>query len=608
MMRFFRHPAAGWSALTALFAALLTVTWRRWPDPLLDFGRDLYIPWMMNQGAALYRDIEHAYGPLTQHLNALLFRLFTPGVITMAVADAALAALLAVLIYRIALVAAGRAAAFVCTFVYVAVFAFGSYTKITNFNFINPFSHEATHGFILCMAALHSWQLAFQRKSLKAVAFAGFFAGLCFLTRAETSLASLVLSLAALALWKIANRSLVTATAVFGLFFILPLAGWFSYSLFAAGSADAALRSTAGAWVVLAQSGALAMPFYRNLMGTDALGTNVVMMGTEFVGVLLAGGLIILLALRLGNRLPLGIAMVAILFFFMVFGRTQWISTGRSIPLLVAGVLALNIRRLRSGKSIDQSAQFILWSVLSLALLVKIIAHVQLFHYGFYLALPAAMLLLAAAIAESGNACAAMATRIRCPHPPASAAVVVWTVAALAIALAGQALWVSLGNYSFHTVPLGKGADRILVLPPRFDERTAAIGEFLEWSEQEMSPDATFTVVPEGISLNFLSRRRSSVRYVELLPFEFTTFGERAIISEFQSHPPDYIVLADRDMTEYGAERFGIEGYGAEFLKWVRQEYSPEFQIGQPPFTGPGFGMEVLKRERLTEPHPERHK
>ena len=68
--------------MTALFAALLTVTWRRWPDPLLDFGRDLYIPWMMNQGAALYRDIEHAYGPLTQHLNAALFRLFEPSVIT----------------------------------------------------------------------------------------------------------------------------------------------------------------------------------------------------------------------------------------------------------------------------------------------------------------------------------------------------------------------------------------------------------------------------------------------------------------------------------------------------------------------------------------------
>lgn len=421
------------------------------------------------------------------------------------IADTALAALLGILFYRIALVAAGRAAAFFCTLVYVAVFAFGSYTKITNFNFINPFSHEATHGFILSMATLHAWQLAFQRKSLKAVAFAGFFAGLCFLTRAETSLASLVLSLTALILWKIANRSLVTATAVFGIFFVLPLAGWFSHSLFATGSADAAVRSTAGAWVVLAQSGALAMPFYRNLMGTDALGTNLVMMGTEFVGVLLAAGLVVVLALRLGNRPALGIAMVAILFFFMVFGRTQWISTGRSIPLLVAGVLALNIWRLRSGKDIDQPAQFILWSVLSLVLLVKIIAHVQLFHYGFYLALPAAMLLLAAAIAESDNACAAMASRIHCPHPAASKSVVAWTISAFAVALAGQALWVSLGNYSFHTVPLGKGADRILVLPPRFDERTAAIGEFLEWSEQNMASDATFTVVPEGISLNFLT-------------------------------------------------------------------------------------------------------
>jgi hypothetical protein len=111
-----------------------------------------------------------------------------------------------------------------------------------------------------------------------------------------------------------------------------------------------------------------------------------------------------------------------------------------------------------------------------------------------------------------------------------------------------------------------------------------------------MKPGATFTVVPEGVSLNFLSRRRSSVRYVEFLPFEFTTFGERAILSEFKAHPPDYIVLTDRDVTEYGAGHFGVKGYGAEILHWIRQEYAPVVRIGPAPFSSPKFGMEILKR------------
>jgi hypothetical protein len=601
--------------LTALFAALLAATWQRWPDPLVDFGRDLYIPWLMNQGAALYRDIEHAYGPLTQNFNAVLFRLFEPSVTTMAIADAVLAALLAVLIYRIALVAAGRGAAFLSTLVYVAVFAFGSYTKITNFNFISPFSHEATHGFILCLAALHAWQMAFLRRSLKALADAGFFTGLCFLTRAETSFAAFLLALAGFALWAIVrpvpSRKLAFAVAVFGLFFILPLAGWFSYSLLTTGNVSDALRSTTGAWYMLAHSGALAMPFYRNLMGTDTLGINLVAMGAEFIGVMLAASLIVYLGVRLGDRPRNGAILLVILFLYVAFGPTQWMNMGRSIPLLVAAVFALNVWRVWRGRDVDRAVQFILWATLSLALLVKIFAHAQLFHYGFYLALPAALLLLAAAIAESGNACAAAAARLHRPLPYASASIVAGAIAAFAIAFAGQSLWISLGNYSYHTLPLGTGADRIFVLPPRFDERGPAIIKFIELSEQNMEPGATVTVVPEGVSLNFLSRHRSSVRYVEFLPFEFTTFGGQAILSEFQAHPPDYIVLVDRDVTEYGAVHFGVEGYGAEILHWIRQEYALVVRMGPAPFSSPNFGMEILKRresERLTDRHPERHK
>ena len=625
--------------LSALFAALLAITWRRWPDPLVDFGRDLYIPWMMNQGATLYRDIEHAYGPLTQTLNAVLFRLFPPSVITMALADAFLAALLAILIYRIALVPAGRGAAFLCTLIYIAVFAFGNYTKITNFNFISPFSHEATHGIILCLATLHAWQMAFFRRSPKALALAGFFAGLCFLTRAETTLAALVLSLTGLVLWTVirpvSRQTPAASVILFCLSFVLPLAAWFLYAFSTTGNASLALRSTVGSWYILARSHALENPFYRNLMGLDALGANLIIMGMEFIAALLAVGLVVFLALRLGNHPANGVIVVIILFCFMAFGPTQWMNTGRSIPLLVAGVLAFHIRRVwhmarknqfpyphlipekqtrEADSSSSPSIQFVLWGVLSLALLCKIIAHVQLFHYGFYLALPATLLLFTTAIAECNSVCTAMATRIHRPYFPASASTVRWTVTALAMALSFQALHVSLGNYSYRTLPLGEGADRIVILPSSFDPRGPILNQFLEWARQEMAPNATVAVLPEGVSLNFLSRHASSVRYVNYSPFEFVAYGEPAIRSEFQTHPPDYVVLVDRDMAEFEMAHFGIKGYGAELVEWVHQAYEPIFRIGLPPFSSLGFGLEVLKRKsersitRLTGPYPERHK
>ena len=251
------------------------------------------------------------------------------------------------------------------------------------------------------------------------------------------------------------------------------------------------------------------------------------------------------------------------------------------------------------GQALDyhQPVQFVLWATLSLALLIKIFAHVQLFHYGFYLALPAALLLATAAIHESGRACTAMAKRLRRPLSAASVPIVASAIVAFVMAFAGQCLWISLGNYSYRTLAVGVGANRLFVLPPRLDNRGPAINTFLEWSKQRMEPEATFAVLPEGVSLNFLSGHPSSVRYVNFSPFEFAAFGERGILLEFQTHSPDYIVLADRDMTEFGVEHFGVEGYGAEILRWIRQAYAPVFQIGPAPFSGRGFGIEILKRQ-----------
>ena len=64
-------------ALIALFALLmLTITWRRWPDILVDFGAQLYTAWQLASGKKLYVDVAHVYGPLSPFLYAGAFRVF----------------------------------------------------------------------------------------------------------------------------------------------------------------------------------------------------------------------------------------------------------------------------------------------------------------------------------------------------------------------------------------------------------------------------------------------------------------------------------------------------------------------------------------------------
>ncbi len=46
----------GWAplfGLTGLFAFLTAWSWRKWADPLTDFGRELYQPWQLLEGRLL---------------------------------------------------------------------------------------------------------------------------------------------------------------------------------------------------------------------------------------------------------------------------------------------------------------------------------------------------------------------------------------------------------------------------------------------------------------------------------------------------------------------------------------------------------------------------
>ena len=62
--------------LTCVFVALTAWSWRMWPDVLIDFGHELYVPWAITQGKLLYRDVIFTMGPLSQYVNALLFVIF----------------------------------------------------------------------------------------------------------------------------------------------------------------------------------------------------------------------------------------------------------------------------------------------------------------------------------------------------------------------------------------------------------------------------------------------------------------------------------------------------------------------------------------------------
>ena len=182
---------AGPMLIAVAAVAMAIWTWGTWPDVLVDFGHERYIPWRLTQGEVLYRDIAFYNGPLSQYFNALMFRVFGASLRTLVFCNLTLLAALIALLYYAMRQVSSRWATTVACLVFVLLFAFGQYVANGNYNYVCPYSHEMTHGLLLSLVAVvAAWPSDRHRLSLTAVS--GLALGLALLTKAEVFLGGAV--------------------------------------------------------------------------------------------------------------------------------------------------------------------------------------------------------------------------------------------------------------------------------------------------------------------------------------------------------------------------------------------------------------------------------
>lgn len=170
--------------LAVLFAGLALLHWGRWADPVVDFGRELYTAWRLSSGDKLYSGLAHLHGPLSQWFNGLVFSMTGPSLRALVAMNLLVLALETHLLHRLLRRVGGRRGAFAGTAVFLTLFGFGDFTTYGVFNHVTPYSHEATHGLLLALAALEA---GISDRPL----LSGLLWGLCALTKPEPALAAL---------------------------------------------------------------------------------------------------------------------------------------------------------------------------------------------------------------------------------------------------------------------------------------------------------------------------------------------------------------------------------------------------------------------------------
>lgn len=560
-------------------------TWLAWPDVIVDFGREVYVPWRLAAGETLYRDVAYWSGPLSPYWNALWFRAFGASLATLYAVNALVGVAVCALLHRLlARVGDGFGATAACL-LFVLLFAFSQYVGIGNYNFMAPYSHELTHGTLLTLLGL----ACLWGGSPRAARFAG--AGLClgaaFLTKVEI-FAAAAAALGAGALLRAPGPRRGTQLGLFAAGALAPVAAAFGL-LAAALPVREAFAGVLGAWPALLGAQLATTPFYRSGLGIDdALGNTLRMLLWLGVWAGVLGPWLLVARLPAARRLPAmpaaaGAAVLTLALLWLVAGPLPWLDAVRPLPLIVAA-LALQ-RALRLGRSRDAERDglalcLLLWGGV---LLAKMVLNVRLVQYGFALAMPATLL---------------VALWLLCGVPA-------WLDArggrgalfrGAALGFLGVLVLAHLGlaqrQLARKTYALGTGPDAI-----RTDRvRGPVVARALAEVERAVGPDATLLVAPEGVLLNFLARRRSPTPHINFMPAELRIFGEERIAADLAASPADIVLLVHKDTTEYGTRWFGRD-YGRATLEAIERSHERVRRIGGKPFEeGTAFGIEVWVR------------
>jgi hypothetical protein len=146
-----------------------------------------------------------------------------------------------------------------------------------------------------------------------------------------------------------------------------------------------------------------------------------------------------------------------------------------------------------------------------------------------------------------------------------------------------------------QTNVLGEGGDALYG-----DDRVAPLAALLDQIRERVGPTQTLVALPEGVLLNYLARRDSSVPHVQFSPVVMLLWGEAKITRDFQSSPPDFVALVHRETQHEGARFFGKD-YAQTLMGWVEANYRPVWRTGAPPLRDKRFGLVLLERNRLNQ-------
>ncbi|MBI2213284.1 MAG: hypothetical protein HYU52_06525 [Acidobacteria bacterium] len=578
-MRIGVGEAIGLAIVAAIAAFALWQSWGKWLHPLIDAGRDLYVPEQMLAGRKLYRDILYFYPPLAPYLLAGITGIVGSSLGVYAFIGVAIGGVACSALYGIARDVSGRVAAWIVALLFVSLSLTGATTYGANVIF--PYAHAAVLGMMFFLlfegAILRIFVTGPTRLSVVVAVVAGLLAAWCKI--------------------EFAAWVLVTATMACALAVVTKRAARRDIALAAATFVACAACSVAAVWLVFADSGpghhwlfdntlpnallegGVARAFYSKVTGSDQWASNLTLALAGLVLVAIHLWLVRMLdPARTGARRGLAslglLALLALVVYILatdLFFRAWTVVQLLLIPLALRDVD-------RVARSADDPAR---WARLTMPLLLwfsacgtsRIYLNLAPVWYGFSLILPVLLLIVHVLFRE---------LPARDFH--SRRASLLWLP--LLLVICGRNLAEQRAAYADkrHAIVTPRGTFYDVAA-----DRARVLNEFIAYATANRLEG--MVIIPEGLAMNYVTSIPNPMSWHTFTPAEIPTREiDRRAVAEFDRVKPRYVVVTTQEAAAFGFRGFGVD-YGLELDRYLRANYVLERK-----WTSATFSMYLLKR------------
>lgn len=603
---FFDRFGGAIALLLILAAAIIMLawTWLRWAEPIVNCGRELYIPWQLATGRVLYRDIPHFNGPFSQYFNAMIFFAFGPSVRALVIVNLAWLAALVAMTWHLWRIIGERFTATLACLLLLLLCSFIQLTRTAGFNFVMPFAHEMTHGLTLSFASITCLACYLRVGARRWLLAAGFSLGLVFLTRAEMFLAAapavMIGAVASMYARRLSNGAIARHLGELFLAMIIPpLAALLL--LDRAMPVQEALNGVLGSWRWSFDERLVGNVFYENLRGTDVPARNLGKMFLCSVGYVAllgsaaAAGMFFRKPGEIRAVAPMLAALLVVSVLVIVYDTLNWqyVLCGLNV-VMVALALGFGAALLQRRRDRIDAVLILRLTIVwfALLLLARMGLRVVLFDFGFVITMPALLVAAAAAVCWLPHVVHRNGGAAWVPRMAAVAALGVLVVRHLEVF--GQ-------NFNDKPIVVGSGADAL-----HFDfARGAVLHDMLEQVKMRLDVDDTMAVLPEGAFVSYFARRTNPTGYANLMPPEMIMFGGPEVVLErFRQARPDWIIVTSSQPQAYGLKSFAAD-YGRDVWVWAAANYHEVISVGN----GEVFFMRLYERNgHKSEPRSEQQR